>query len=49
MPSAVKPKMRQSSAQADEREVIKPQEGPQEQFLRSSARVAFYGGAAGGG
>lgn len=28
---------------------IKPQAGPQEQFLQCSARLAFYGGAAGGG
>lgn len=28
---------------------IKPQEGPQEQFLGSSADIAIYGGAAGGG
>ena len=28
---------------------IKPQPGPQEQFLSTSADVAFYGGAAGGG
>lgn len=29
--------------------VIKPQTGPQEQFLSTSADIAFYGGAAGGG
>lgn len=29
-------------------EPIRPQPGPQELFLRSSARIAFYGGAAGG-
>jgi len=29
--------------------VIRPQEGPQEQFLNCPADVAFYGGAAGGG
>jgi predicted phage terminase large subunit-like protein len=29
--------------------IIRPQPGPQEQFLRSRARLAFYGGAAGGG
>jgi predicted phage terminase large subunit-like protein len=28
---------------------IKPQPGPQEEFLKCSARLAFYGGAAGGG
>jgi hypothetical protein len=28
---------------------IGPQAGPQEQFLSSSADIAFYGGAAGGG
>lgn len=28
---------------------IKPQPGPQEAFLQCSARLAFYGGAAGGG
>lgn len=28
---------------------IKPQPGPQEQFLSSSADIVFYGGAAGGG
>lgn len=30
-------------------EVIKPQPGPQEQFLATSADIAIYGGAAGGG
>lgn len=30
-------------------EIIKPQEGPQEAFLSSSADIVFYGGAAGGG
>src|SRR5262245_22807222 len=30
-------------------EVIRPQPGPQEEFLRSPARLVFYGGAAGGG
>ena len=29
--------------------IIKPQQGPQELFLRSSADIAIYGGAAGGG
>lgn len=29
--------------------VIKPQAGPQEEFLSSSADIVFYGGAAGGG
>lgn len=29
--------------------VIKPQRGPQEKFLASSAEIALYGGAAGGG
>lgn len=29
--------------------VIRPHEGPQERFLASSADIAFYGGAAGGG
>lgn len=29
--------------------MIKPQPGPQEEFLKSSADVVFYGGAAGGG
>lgn len=29
--------------------VLKPQEGPQEEFLRTSADICFYGGAAGGG
>lgn len=28
---------------------IRPQPGPQEDFLLSSADVVFYGGAAGGG
>lgn len=28
---------------------IKPQPGPQELFLRANTRIAFYGGAAGGG
>lgn len=28
---------------------IRPQQGPQEQFLSSSADIVFYGGAAGGG
>ena len=30
-------------------EPVKPQPGPQEEFLRCPARLAFYGGAAGGG
>jgi predicted phage terminase large subunit-like protein len=30
-------------------EIIRPQPGPQEQFLSSSADIAIYGGAAGGG
>lgn len=29
--------------------IIKPQEGPQEKFLSTSADIAIYGGAAGGG
>lgn len=29
--------------------MIKPQPGPQERFLASSADIAIYGGAAGGG
>ena len=29
--------------------IIKPQEGPQQQFLSTSADIAIYGGAAGGG
>ena len=29
--------------------VLKPQEGPQEQFLATSADICIYGGAAGGG
>ena len=29
--------------------VIRPQHGPQEQFLATSADIAIYGGAAGGG
>ena len=29
--------------------IIKPQQGPQELFLRSTADIAIYGGAAGGG
>ena len=29
--------------------VIRPQPGPQEQFLSTSADIAIYGGAAGGG
>ena len=29
--------------------IIKPQEGPQEQFLSSQADICIYGGAAGGG
>ncbi|MDV4167803.1 phage terminase large subunit [Rhodovulum sp. FJ3] len=32
-----------------ERKPIRPQEGPQERFLSSSADIAIYGGAAGGG
>lgn len=28
---------------------IKPQAGPQTDFLKSSADIAFYGGSAGGG
>lgn len=31
------------------RQVIRPQQGPQERFLASSADIAIYGGAAGGG
>lgn len=30
-------------------DTIRPQQGPQELFLQSTARLAFYGGAAGGG
>ena len=30
-------------------EAIRPQPGPQEEFLQCPARLAFYGGAAGGG
>lgn len=30
-------------------EIIKPQKGPQEKFLATSADIAIYGGAAGGG
>ena len=29
--------------------VIRPQKGPQEKFLATSADIAIYGGAAGGG
>lgn len=29
--------------------VLKPQPGPQEKFLSSSADITIYGGAAGGG
>ena len=29
--------------------VIRPQKGPQEKFLATSADIAVYGGAAGGG
>jgi len=32
-----------------ERQVIRPQKGPQEDFLSSSADIVIYGGAAGGG
>nr|DAW16620.1 MAG TPA: MCC J25-L, LINEAR FORM OF PEPTIDE [Caudoviricetes sp.]DAY61236.1 MAG TPA: MCC J25-L, LINEAR FORM OF PEPTIDE [Caudoviricetes sp.] len=28
--------------------VLRPQQGPQELFLSTSADIAFYGGAAGG-
>lgn len=34
---------------ATPREIVRPQPGPQEQFLRCTARLVFYGGAAGGG
>ena len=34
---------------AESQPVIRPQDGPQEQFLRCSADIAIYGGAAGGG
>lgn len=34
---------------AENRTVIRPQAGPQEEFLRSSADIVIYGGAAGGG
>jgi len=30
-------------------EAIRPQAGPQELFLSCNTRLAFYGGAAGGG
>lgn len=33
----------------DANQIIKPQEGPQEDFLATSADIAIYGGAAGGG
>lgn len=33
----------------DAQQTIKPQEGPQESFLASSADIAIYGGSAGGG
>lgn len=33
----------------NESKIIRPQKGPQEMFLRSSADIAFYGGGAGGG
>ncbi len=42
----MKPKSSSTSRKTTE---IKPQPGPQEQFLSSSADVVFYGGAAGGG
>lgn len=29
--------------------ILKPQKGPQEQFLATKADIAIYGGAAGGG
>ena len=29
--------------------ILKPQQGPQEQFLSTNADIAIYGGAAGGG
>lgn len=29
--------------------IIKPQAGPQMDFLKSSANIVFYGGSAGGG
>lgn len=29
--------------------VIRPQKGPQEKFLSTTADIAIYGGAAGGG
>ena len=32
-----------------EKIIIKPQEGPQEKFLATSADICIYGGAAGGG
>jgi len=32
-----------------ERQIIKPQPGPQEEFLKTSADIAIYGGSAGGG
>jgi len=34
---------------ADEQIVLKPQKGPQEQFLSSPADIVIYGGSAGGG
>lgn len=42
--------MRAATAKApDERRIIRPQPGPQERFLASSADIAIYGGSAGGG
>ncbi|MFQ9484356.1 MAG: hypothetical protein ACLR0W_07105 [Lachnospira sp.] len=32
-----------------EKIIIKPQKGPQENFLATSADICIYGGAAGGG
>lgn len=38
-----------SRATVAERKIVRPQSGPQEQFLASPADIAIYGGAAGGG
>jgi hypothetical protein len=34
---------------AESQEIVYPQPGPQTRFLKCQARLAFYGGAAGGG
>jgi predicted phage terminase large subunit-like protein len=49
MPTAPTKPRKMPTPAPSRREPVKPQPGPQELFLQSPARLAFYGGAAGGG